>query len=133
MYFLFKAPSAPPRNLSGMAVSSSLVTLSWSDPPAIDINGNIAFYFVVVTEAYTGRNLTFHSFARHITVGPLHAYYKYLCMVSVFTTTFGPFTSQISVLSGEACKYLAILEMITGDAKFFLISTCCSTSKFYPE
>ena len=98
----YTAPSAPPRNFTGTAISSSLISLSWSDPPPIDINGNILFYLVTVTEVYTGQNLTFHSTANQITIGPLHPYFEYSCAVAVYTISLGPLTSRISVWSGEA-------------------------------
>lgn len=85
-----------------------MIFLSWSDPPAIDINGNVVFYFIFIREIYTGRNMSFHSFSRQLTAGPLHPNYAYSCKVAAFTTTFGPFTPTVTVSSGEASEYIII-------------------------
>ena len=92
---------AAPISLTGIAISPTLITLSWANPPAITINGAILFYFVEVTEVLTGRTFTFHAVDIHITIGPLHAYYEYICRVAIFTTALGPFSGYFSVYSGE--------------------------------
>ncbi len=93
---------ASPISPGGVAVSSSLIQLLWKKPPEIDINGAILFYLVEVREVRTGRNFTFHAVDVQIVVGPVHAYYEYICRVAIFTTALGPFTSYFSVFSGEA-------------------------------
>ena len=98
------APSASPINPGGEAVSSSLIRIYWTRPSEIEINGAVLFYLVELREVLTGKNFTFHAVDDEIIVGPLHAYYEYLCRIAIYTTSLGPFTSYFSVFSGEASK-----------------------------
>lgn len=82
------------------------------DPPAIDINGNIVFYFVFINELHTGHNLTYHSFSRQLTIRTLHPNYRYSCRVAAFTTTFGPFTSNVLVTTNEAGELLTLSQSV---------------------
>ncbi len=91
-----------PISPGGVAITSSLIRLLWTKPPEIDINGAILFYLVELREVPTGINFTFHAVDVQIVVGPLHAYYEYVCRVAIFTTALGPFTNYFSVFSGEA-------------------------------
>ena len=45
-FFLFIAPSSPPRNVVGTGQSSTTILVSWSEVPAIDHNGIITQYEV---------------------------------------------------------------------------------------
>ncbi len=89
----------------GAAVSSTLISIFWTNPPDIDINGAILFFLVEVREVATGRNFTFHAVNTQIVVGPLHPYFEYSCRVAIFTTALGPFSDYFSVLSGEDSEY----------------------------
>ena len=100
--FSFTAPIVAPINPGGEAISSSLIKLHWTRPPEIDINGPILFYLVELRENLTGRTFTFHAVHNEIVVGPLRAYYEYLCRVAIYTTALGPFTNDFLVISGEA-------------------------------
>lgn len=44
-------PGAPPRNVSGEAVSPTSIRVSWEPPPAERSNGNIIYYRLQVVEA----------------------------------------------------------------------------------
>ena len=101
---IFTVPMAAPRSPSGTAVSTTLITLTWTPPPAIDINGEIRFYLVEVTEVITGRMFTFHAVDTFINIGPLHAGHLYSCRVAAFTIALGPFTSRFTVRSVETGK-----------------------------
>ena len=91
-------PSAPPQSAVGVANSPTQVTLSWSPPPHIDINGDLQYYAVRVTEVETGRQWTFYAVDAFITIGGLHPYFNYRCQVAAHTVIgSGPFTSQFYV------------------------------------
>lgn len=95
------APTAAPLMPSGFPLTSTLITVSWSPPPAEHINGNIRNYLIEVTEVFTNTTWIFQTAQTHINVGPLHPYYSYRCRVSAFTTGPGPYTAFFYVNSGE--------------------------------
>lgn len=92
-------PISPPQNVSGTALSSSLVMLFWSPPPPRDINGAIRYYTVEIIERHTGRQWTFFAVGTDLHVGSLHPYYYYDYNVSATTVGRGPSASTSSVLT----------------------------------
>ena len=104
MCSLSRAPSAPPQRLSGSNQSSTAIFLSWSTPPAIDINGVIRYYTVQLDEVWTGRILTFHPISPNISIRGLHPYYVYHCRVAAYTVALGPFTNNLQIVTGEDGK-----------------------------
>lgn len=102
-------PTAAPQMLSGFPLTSTLLRLTWSPPPAEDVNGVITFYLVEVTEVISNTLWTFHAVQTSINVGPLHPYYNYQCRVTAFTIGTGPFTSFFYVTTGETCKCYNLL------------------------
>ena len=102
----FIAPSAPPQGFSGSNQSSTAIFLSWSPPPAIDINGVINYYTVELDEVWTGRSLEFHPTSMNISITALHPYYVYQCRVAAFTVALGPFTSNLQIVTGEDGLYV---------------------------
>ena len=99
------APSAPPQGFSGFNQSSTSISLSWSPPPAIDINGAIQYYTVEVNEVWTGRSFTFHT-STNITIRALHPYYVYRCQVAAYTVALGPFANNLWIVTGEEGRYI---------------------------
>lgn len=79
--------------------------LSWSPPPAIDINGVIHYYTVEVTEVYTGNFWRIIAVETRVNIGPLHPYYVYECRISAYTVGDGPFSAPFQVLSPETGKH----------------------------
>ena len=96
------APSSPPQSLTGFGLSSSLISLQWRPPVAIDINGVITKYVVEIEEVYTGRTYSLFTENTHVNVGPLHAYYIYECSVAAHTIATGVFSAFINVTTKEA-------------------------------
>ena len=85
-----------------MANSPTQVTLSWSPPPYIDINGDLQYYTVMVTEEETGRQWTFYTVDTFVNVGGLHAYFNYRCRVAAHNVLgSGPFTNPFYVQTLE--------------------------------
>lgn len=100
----FSAPTGPPLNLNGVTLSITLISLSWSPPEQIHINGIIDHYVVNVLEVYSNQVFVLIAKDTSIHVGPLHPYYLYECTVAAYTVGLGPFSSPVSVLAGETRK-----------------------------
>ena len=98
----YEAPSAPPQSLSGIAVSSTVVTLTWSSPPLIDINGIIRNYVIRIRETETSRMWILQATNSYINITSLHPYYNYECEVAAHTIATGPYTDPVSVQTMEA-------------------------------
>lgn len=50
----YTVPGAPPRNITGHAISTTAIKVSWKPPPTESSNGRIAYYKLQVVE--TGRS-----------------------------------------------------------------------------
>ena len=99
--FAIPVPASAPLSPYGIAVSPYLIDLFWQPPRAIDINGDIDFYIVEVTEIVTGQFSVFHAVEDFINVGPVRPGYAYQCRVAAFTIGQGPFTDYFIVTSQE--------------------------------
>ena len=97
-----EAPSAPPQSLSVIAISSTVVILTWSSPPLIDINGIIRNYFIRIRERETSQMWIFQTTNSHINITSLHPYYNYECEVAAHTIATGPYTNPVIVQTMEA-------------------------------
>ena len=122
---LYLAPSAPPQGFTGSNQSSTAIFLSWTLPPAIDINGVIQYYTVQLDEVWTGRTLTFHPVSHNISVRVLHPYYVYHCRVAAFTVALGPFTSNLQIVTGEDGKQHLYTVFYSSQTKILLYSCAC--------
>jgi receptor-type tyrosine-protein phosphatase Q len=105
------APSAPPQNLMGSAQSDTIIDLTWTAPPAIDINGVIRYYSILVEESETGRSWSFTHVEPEISVGSLHPYYNYKCQVAAYTVGLGPYSNTSLVQANEAAPTAAPLGL----------------------
>ena len=105
-YFLspYTAPSAPPQLTSGIARSSTAITLTWSAPPPLEVNGLLRYYIVEVTERHTSRSWTLFSVDDDIHIGSLHPYYYYDCIVAAYTIGAGPFSQTVSIRTDQDSK-----------------------------
>ena len=97
-----EAPSAPPWSLSGVAISSAVVTLTWSSPPLSDINGIIRNYVIRIRERETSHVWILQATNSNINITSLHPYYNYECEVAAHTIATGPYTDPVSVQTMEA-------------------------------
>ena len=95
------APTGPPQSPSGTRVTTTLITLSWSPPEPIHVNGIIDHYVIRVREVYTGRVFSLLSRDEDIVIGPLHPFYVYSCRIAAYTVGLGPFSPAFSVQAGE--------------------------------
>ena len=101
LYFHIE-PDAPPQNLSGSAVNSTSLFLSWELPPSEQQNGIIRRYLVNVIEIETGNGNELSTTDTHITVSGLHPFYHYECNVSAVTIGAGPYTLPITIQTLQA-------------------------------
>ena len=83
----------------------TLVTLNWSPPDPIHVNGIIDHYKIIVREVYTRREINLLAREDSIRVGPLHPYYIYTCQIAAYTVGLGPFSTPFSVQAGESGKF----------------------------
>ena len=114
-YSSTSVPSAPPQYAVGVANSPTQVMLSWSPPPRIDINGDLQYYAVRVTEVETGRRWTFYAVNTFITVGGLYPYFNYRCQVAAHNVFgSGPFTNPFYVQTQETGRCEPAICMLTG-------------------
>lgn len=98
------APSAPPQNVSVVALSPTKIQIAWSPPPAIDTNGVLIFYDVTVMELETGQQWELSSTQQQLNVTSLHPYYSYQCTVAAFTVSRGTYSSAYQAQTFETCK-----------------------------
>lgn len=116
--FLCLVPSAPPQSLSGIAHSSTVVSLTWFAPPLVSIHGILQYYVVKLREQETGRMWTFVSVAAQINIGSLHPYYNYECTVAAHTIAgTGLYTGAVVVQTHEAGLNI-ILSLALCDVNF---------------
>ncbi len=95
-------PSAPPQSPSGVARSSTVISLQWSPPPPIDVNGVLTHYVVEVMETDTGRAWSFLALGQSLMLGSLHPYYIYSARVAAYSGGVGPFTELLYVRTNQS-------------------------------
>lgn len=103
-------PSSAPLSPYGVALSPTIIDIIWLPPRAVDINGQIDFYIVEVTEIATGQLSIFHAVEDHIIV-PVRTGYAYQCRVAAHTVDQGPFTDYFIVRSLELGMMLTKLKL----------------------
>ena len=105
MHFIsFSAPASPPTNITGHAVDSTIIVLTWSPPQPRDQNGIIRNYTINVNEQNTGRQFSLVSDDTHETLSSLHPFYIYLISIRAVTIAGGPYSTQIAIQTEEYCK-----------------------------
>ena len=100
----FSAPASPPTNITGRAVDSTTIVLTWSPPQPRYQNGIIRNYTISVNEQNTGRQFSLVSDDTHETLSSLHPSYIYLISISAVTIGGGPYSTQIAIQTEEYCK-----------------------------
>lgn len=95
---ILSAPSAAPSNLSGSAVNSTHISLSWEPPADDQINGRVRSYLISVREVETDTQFTLEAgLVQEYTIGSLHPYYLYECSVTAVTISPGPYTDVLAI------------------------------------
>lgn len=91
-----------------LALSSTLISLHWSPPPSIHINGMLQYYIVNVTETNTGKKWTFIAVDSVLRVGSLHPDYVYEFAVTARTIGNGPYSQPRTVKTREDGKTVCV-------------------------
>ena len=102
--FLFVVPSSSPQNVSGYAVSSSTIALSWVPPTQDEHNGIIVVYHINITDSSTGSVRLLISRDTQINIRFLLPHRTYHCTVSAVTVGEGPFSEDFMITTLEDGK-----------------------------
>jgi receptor-type tyrosine-protein phosphatase Q len=106
-------PSAPPSEVIGHALSSTIISFTWLEVPDIHKNGIILYYEVRVVENETGILWTFFAVNKDINIASLHPYYNYVGTVTAHTTVgAGPFSAAVSVQTDQAAPSCPPLQLM---------------------
>lgn len=106
------APSAPPEDITIDDVTSTEISISWSEPLEDYTNGIIRSYNVSAIEVETGTTITEKTLNTELTLSSLHPHYHYQVSVAAVTVESGPYSSPLSVITDEACKLQYELSFI---------------------
>ena len=128
MWFLTSVPTSPPLSPTGVAVSSTILLLSWSPPNPEDRNGIIRHYLLNITEVETGRTFQYTPTTAFLQVPLLHPFYTYQWSVSAYTVGEGPYTNTSTVTTPEDSQY-----HITVCHKYILLSFPAMLPRFQPK
>ena len=82
-------------------VGTHSLTLSWEPPPPENINGQIRFYRVQITEKESGETILKTATTTEISIENLHPFYNYNCSVAAETIATGPYSGNLSVQLDE--------------------------------
>jgi hypothetical protein len=96
------APDGPPAQVSGTAINSTSITVTWHPPAVINQNGDIVEYIVRVIETETGLVYKWNVIDTFLTVSMLHPYYLYAISVAAVTIGIGPFSDEVNVITDES-------------------------------
>lgn len=96
------APYSPPQNLSGVALDSVSITLSWLPPHAHLTNGILRYYHVLISDLTATQvyDTLVDGDSLQVVVSDLHPYYQYECTVTAVTIDEGP-TSRVWIQTLE--------------------------------
>ena len=97
-------PIAGPTNVSGTAIDSETIFLTWNPLPFDQQNGFIHYYIVNVTELDTGYDFVQIATGTELIVYSLHPYYTYVFEISAVTVDEGPFSAPIAVQTQQDGK-----------------------------
>ena len=80
-------PSAPPQNVTGEAINSTAIIISWNPPAITEQNGIIILYTINLLEVPTQRALAYlrEGQLTMLVIDSLHPYYDYECSVGALT------------------------------------------------
>ena len=96
------APSGPPQEMRGRALTSTSILVQWDPPPVEHQNGEIESYIIICMEQNTGRTLRLDTTPiTNVTISELHPFNSYICNVSAVTVDNGPFSDTINVTTLE--------------------------------
>ena len=104
------APTSAPANISGLAVDSTRISISWSPPPFENQNGIIRHYAINITELETGITFSRVSITTSISLYNLHPFYRYSVTLTAVTVGPSPATIAFTVQTKEDGRFLFSLD-----------------------
>ena len=111
--FGLSVPAGPPQEVTGEAVSSTGIRLTWAPPLPEAQNGIVQQYIINITEAETGELLNFltDGMDQLLIVNSLHPYYTYICVIAAYTVGVGP-GAYVEVTTDEEGKFRLFLTVL---------------------
>jgi len=85
-------------------VRSDSISISWIPPDSGELNGELTFYLVNITEQETNSSTQIMSTKNGAILDFLHPFYVYQISVSAVTVMPGPFSEELSVTTLEDGK-----------------------------
>ena len=116
------APTSAPVNISGYAVDSTSISISWTPPPFEDQNGILRNYVINITELETGITFSRVSLTTSISLHNLHPFYRYSVTVTAVTVGPGPATIVFTVQTREDGRFLFDLDPVNNFSPHINIS-----------
>ena len=107
----YVAPNTGPTNVSGTAINSETIILTWSPPPFDQQNGFIRYYTVNVTELDTGYDFFQTTTGTELIIYSLHPYYTYEFELSAVTVSEGPSSAPIAVQTEQDGKEIKVTSL----------------------
>ena len=100
--FPLTAPSAPPANLSVVALSATELYITWQPPVFSQQNGIIRSYVLIVSILERGTSEQLTSTEPQLMLHDLHPFYMYSFFIAAVTIGPGPFSEIFSIQMPEA-------------------------------
>lgn len=97
-------PIVGPTNVSGTAIDSETIILTWNPPPFDQQNGLIRHYAINITELDTGYEFLQTATGTELILYSLHPYYTYVFQISAITVGEGPSSEPIAVQTEQDGK-----------------------------
>ncbi len=101
-------PASPPGTLSGSSQGAFALYLSWIPVIPINLNGELNFYEIDITEVETKRNFQTTELSTSTSFGSLHPYFEYSCRVAAVTIGRGPYTPYVHIRTNESGEFKCV-------------------------
>ena len=109
IYIFFIAPTGSPANVRHRALNSTVIMLSWTEPPYRQRNGIIRHYAVRVCQIEPYRQCEEHLATGTTLELLLHPHYKYSWTVAAYTVAMGPYNESLVFQMPEDSKCMMLL------------------------
>ena len=98
---IIPVPVSAPENLTGVALDSHSIFLSWNPPPDEFLNGILRQYQIDVIEEDTLEEFSVNSSSSQYLLSSLHPFYNYDISVAATTVGNGPFSDSIDIATHQ--------------------------------
>ena len=94
---MFTVPSGSPREIEGLVLNSTSLSLMWQPPLDNLLNGIFTGYIINMTESETGSQYQITSDVPQYTFHNLHPFYRYTFIAAAVTVGPGPFSEIVFI------------------------------------